>query len=209
MIITSIDRKGKDIYDIFIDNAYSFSVSEEDYLKFSLYDKKEISSDELNKLKQSSNFTMAKTKALVYLSYKIRTSKEIQEKLLKEGFNQNAIEQVIKELSSQGYINDMLYVRKFIYDRNKLNPKSMRMLTFELKNKGIDDDLIAQGLNELKLDNILIARGLILKKYKDNDLCDPKVKRKIFLFLKYRGFNDSEIKKAINEIIEDKEDFNY
>ena len=216
MIITSICKKNTDkkdanvkrgdicyAYDIYIDNSYAFSVTEEDYFKLNLYDKKEITEEELNILKKVTDFSIAKTRALTYLSYKIRTAKEIENKLLKEGFNSDIISKVIKDLVSDGYINDMLYVRKYIYDRNKLNPKSKRMLAYELKNKGIDDDLINEGLSELKIDNILIAKDLVLKKYKELDVSDAKVKRKIFLFLKYRGFTDNEIKNVINEIADE------
>ena len=148
------------VYDIYIDNSYSFSVNEEDYFKLSLYEQREMSQEELDMIKKAANFTMAKTRALVYLSFKIRTAKEIENKLLKEGYNFDTTTKVIKDLISDGYINDMLYVRKFIYDRNKLNPKSKKMLVYELKNKGIDDDLIAEGLTELKVDNILVAKDI-------------------------------------------------
>ncbi|HOJ11363.1 MAG TPA: regulatory protein RecX [Clostridiales bacterium] len=201
MTITSITRNEKDksVYDVHIDNAYSFSVSEEDYFRLNLYEKREISEEELKLIKKTVSFALAKTKALGYLSFKIRTAREVEDKLIKEGFSEDLTGNVVNDLKADGYINDMLYVRKYIYDRNKLKPKAKRMLAYELKKKGIDDDTIADGLTELKIDNILVAKELICKKFRGCDLSDVKIKHKVFQFLRYRGFSESEIKKAINE----------
>jgi hypothetical protein len=48
--ITSVEKSGKDKkrYSVYIDNCYSFSISEEDYISMGLYGKKEITARKLN-----------------------------------------------------------------------------------------------------------------------------------------------------------------
>lgn len=212
MIVTSISKRCTNegnvntndanyIYDICIDNSYSLSVPEEVYFKFNLYEKTEISDKELEVIKKASSFTMAKAKALTYLTFKMRTAKEVESKLINDGFGANITAKVINELIVDGYINDSLYARKYINDRIKLKPKSKNMLIYELKNKGIDETVILEVLDELEVDNMAIARSLILKKFKNLNISDIKIKRKVFSFLRYRGFSDSEIRDVLKQII--------
>ena len=203
MRITSTEMDGKEerAYKIYIDNAYSFSVREEDYFRFNLYDKDEISEEEIKIIKNTANFSAAKSKAFVYLSYKFRTEKEVRLKLEDDGFNCDVTEKVLNELKAEGYINDSLYVRKYLHDRRKLNPKSKRMLMVELRKKGIERQLILEGLEELKLDNILIAEELVRKKFKDLDISQKRLEKKVFQYLQYRGFNAGEIRTVIRKVI--------
>lgn len=203
--VDNADNSGY-VYDICIDNIHSFSVPAEIYYKLNLYDKSEISAEELDIIKKESNFTMAKTKALVYLSFKMRTAKEVEDKLLRDGFSVQTTRRTVRELIADGYINDELYVKKYICDRIKLKPKSKNMLMYELKNKGIEETVIADGLRELEVDNISIAMDLLLRKFKNPNLTDVKIKRKAFSFLRYRGFSHSEIISAINQIVNGTDD---
>jgi len=196
-----MDGKEERAYKIYIDNAYSFSVREEDYFRFNLYDKDEISEEEIKIIKNTANFSAAKSKAFVYLSYKFRTEKEVRLKLEDDGFNCDVTEKVLNELKAEGYINDSLYVRKYLHDRRKLNPKSKRMLMVELRKKGIERQLILEGLEELKLDNILIAEELVRKKFKDLDISQKRLEKKVFQYLQYRGFNAGEIRTVIRKVI--------
>lgn len=199
MYITSIEEivHEKPIYKIYVNNEYTFSVSQEDYFKYHLYEKNEITEQEIEKIKKSVNFSAAKSAALIYLSYKLRSEKEVRLKLNMNNYSQEIIERVIKELIVDGYINDDLYVRKFLYERNKLNPRSTRALRAELQKKGINKVLIEKGIEDLQLDDLVIAKELLEKKFKGLDYSEKKTRRKIYHYLQYRGFNISIIKEAL------------
>ncbi|NSW90464.1 MAG: RecX family transcriptional regulator [Firmicutes bacterium] len=202
MRITSTvkDEREERVYKIYIDNVYSFSVSEEDYFRFNLYEKYEISEEEINNIKEAANFTAAKSKALIYLSFKFRTEKEVRLKLEGEGFSSGITEKVINDLKAEGYINDRLYVMKYLHERRKLNPKSKRRLIQELKNKGIKKELILEGLEELKIDNILVAEELVRKKFNNLNLSQKRVEKKVYQYLQYRGFSADEIKTVLSKL---------
>lgn len=190
-------------YDLYDGDNLLFSLSEEDYLRLSLYEKTSFSEGDIVRLRDLSDYSKAKSRALDYLSYKLRTSFEVERIMKREGYGDGIIDRVISELKSEGYINDLMYVKKYVYDRSKQNPKAGRMLEHELKARGVDPEIIEEGLLEFKIDNTIVASELIGKKYKNEDLSDPKIRRKIYLYLRYRGFRDDEIKNAIKRKMED------
>lgn len=205
MKITSIERskRNKDKLMVYIDDEYNFSVSEEDYLTLNLYEKKEITEDEINYIKNSVNFRRAKSTAVRFLSLKLRSEAEVVQKLENEGFDSNTIERVIEELKSLGYINDRLYVQKFIFDRSKLKPKSKKLLKYELINKGIKEEVIDEILSDWKVDESAVAEGLVRKKFGKYNLNDEKIIKKVYSFLQHRGFSyelASRVIKKLNSV---------
>jgi len=202
MIITSVERnkKNKDRLSIYIDNQYSFSVSEADYLSLNLYELREITEDEIINIKENINFRSAKAAAIRYLSLKFRSEKEVAVKLENEGYDSETISKVVEELKAMGYINDSLYVQKYIFDRSKLKPRSKRMLKYELLSKGIAENIIDDALAEWQMDDYAVAENLVKRKFGKYDLYDDKTIKKIYSFLHHRGFNYEIISRVINNI---------
>lgn len=202
MLITSIERnkKNKQRFSVFIDNEYSFSVSEEAYLRMNLYEKKEISDSEIEHLKVFENFKTAKASAIRYLSLKLHSGNEVYKKLENDGFDEKTINSVIDELMSMGYINDKIYVQKFIYDRSILKPKAKKMLKFELLSKGIEENIIDEILNEWEVDEAAVANNLVKKKFGKYNIEEEKVRKKIFSFLRHRGYSYEIINNLIKNI---------
>jgi regulatory protein len=202
MVITSVERnpKKKGTLGIYVDGQYGFSISEEDFLRLNLYEYKEITKDEINHIKNEINFRRAKSQAVRYLSSKLRSEKEIRIKLENDGFDDNAIDRAIGELKSLGYINDRLYVQKYIYDRSKLKPKSKKLIKLELAAKGISEDIINEELDDWKVDEVLVAEGLIKRKFGKYDLSDEKILKRIYSFLKHRGFSYEVSSQAVKAL---------
>lgn len=202
MEITSIERnkKNKDRLSVYIDDKYCFSIEEEDYFKLNLYEKKEITDEEISHIKNNVNYRAAKSAAVRFLSLKYRCENELRVKLLSEDFDAEVIENVLAELKSIGYINDRIYTQKYIHDRSKLKPKSKRFLKLELKNKGIDEDIIDEVIGEWDTDEDAVAFGLVKKKFGKYDIKDVNVVRKIYSFLQHRGYSFETIEGVIKNL---------
>jgi hypothetical protein len=95
-------------------------------------------------------------------------------KLEREGYSAATVEKVISDLKSLGYINDKLFAQKYIYDRAKLNPKSKRMIRFELGSRGIPEDVADEALSEWKTDDSVTAVVLVRKKFGKHSPTDEK-----------------------------------
>jgi len=202
MKITAIERnkKNKDRFTVFVDNQPSFTISEEDYLSLNLYEEREITDDEIDYIKNEVNFRRAKSAAVKYLSMKLRSEREVYLKLINEGYGRKTADRVIEELKSLGYINDKLYVQKYIFDRSKLKPKSKKLLKLELISKGIKEEDIDEVMADWKVDERVVAESLIRKKFGKYDLSDEKIAKRIFLFLHHRGFSYEIINEALKNI---------
>ncbi|TYQ15474.1 UNVERIFIED_CONTAM: regulatory protein [Acetivibrio alkalicellulosi] len=202
MKITSVEKnkKNKKMYSVFIDDKYAFSLSEEDYYRLSFYDIKSITEEEIEFIKKNILFKTAKSQAIKYLSFKLLSEKELSSKLLLKGFDEDVIKLAIDELKSMGYLNDVIYAQKYVYERIKLKPKSKKMLRFELLNKGICEDIIEEVLSDLEYDEDVLIERLVRKKFGKYDLNDPVVTRKVYSFLMHRGFSLENIKVSISKI---------
>lgn len=207
MEITSAEKnkKNRDRMSIYIDGQFAFTIGEEDFLSLNLYEKKEITAEELDYIKNTINFRSAKAAAVKYLSMKLRTEKEVRQKLHEEGYDSANIEKVIEELKAIGYINNKLYAQKYVFDRSKLKPKSKKLLKLELQSRGISPEIADEVLEDWNIDEAVIAEELVKKKFGKYDLRDEGIRKKVFMFLNHRGYNHEVMEEVLNKLKEDGE----
>ena len=173
-----------------------------EYLRMNLYEKQEITDEEIKKIREEINVKYAKQRAIRMLAARDRTEYEVKTRLIRLGFDDISAESAVLQLKAMGYINDMLFARKYISDRLKLKPKSKKALAYELEKKGIEADIIADVMDEFEVDEFLIAYRLAKRKYGKYDATDPKIQRRIASFLSHKGFSYDIIKSTLEQIIE-------
>ncbi|MBU0533913.1 MAG: recombination regulator RecX [Candidatus Omnitrophica bacterium] len=145
----------------------------------------------------------AKAAALRLLSYRMRSCKEISDKLQDKGFTQNIIQAVIQDLKRINYLNDYEFAKAFIESRLIHNPKGKTLLLYELLKKGVDKDTVNKVLDEIisreKEENIVkvLAQKLWQKK---RNLDKAKRKAQTYNYLARRGFPASLIIKILEEL---------
>ena len=195
MKITSVEKsKNKGIYLIYIDNCFAFSIRDCDAMKYGVYQDAEINEKELDFIKNQVLISFAKAEALNYISYKMRTKLEIEQKL-KEKYPFEVIEEVLEYLMGNGYINDEVYAEKFIFEKKKLGKLSRKALFYKLLEKGISKEII-----EEKLDRVGYNEKDYAKKFVKKVLIKEKkdfFKTENYLYSK--GFSKDTIKSVIKE----------
>lgn len=198
MEITSFEKCDKTkSYRVYIDKEFCFSLPEELFLSLGLYDKKRISENEIYNIKEIVVLKNAKSVAVKFAALKLRTEKEVREKLEGLGFDDGVADRVIKELITLGYLNDSVYAEKFILGRSKLKPISKRLLKFELESRGISPVLIDKAIEESSMDEESIIDSIINKRFVKNDLNNEKTIKKLKSFLYARGFDLSSIEEGL------------
>jgi len=123
-------------------------------------------------------------RAVKYISYKIRTEKEVREYLGEE-----CTEEIIAKLKDYKFINDEEYARMYAQDRERFRPRSQKMLNFELKRKG----LVPVEVDDAKLADLALEMKMRL--WSKLEYQDFKVKAA--RFLASRGFSWGIIEKTI------------
>lgn len=133
--------------------------------------------------------------ALRYLRYRLRSRREIQVQLLKKGYSEKEIEEVIEKLEEQNILNDRVFARFYISDGLSVYYKGPFRLKQELLKLGVSEELIDDSM-EKELENCDLKE--VAKKAAGNtEHADPdKIRRKLYR----KGFSSSIIDEIIDEI---------
>lgn len=203
MTITRIEKQtnNQKRYSIYIDEKFAFGVSEEDLIYFKLKENSEITEQRYNYIMEYVIYTKAKDKAYKFLGYKARSEKEVRDKLIKENYPQEIIDRIIELFKHYNYINDENYTKAYINNRIKFKPRAKRMLKYELVQKGVDNDIIENIIDNSNIDETDIAINLLQKKLKNKKDIEPKEKQRIYNYMLRRGFDYETINKAFKEVL--------
>ena len=154
--------------------------------------------DNIQELVFESDFKRAKSRALWYLQGRDYSEKELLDKLVSGGFSEEASLAAIEKMRQIGYVNDENYARRLYSQLVEFGSASKREAFFKLRQKGIDSDLIKQIAEEYALPEDEKIKAIIERKHK-HQLESPEKLRKVFAALVRKGFEISDIKKAIRE----------
>ena len=150
------------------------------------------------KTNQSNTPSTPFNKALKYLSYKNRSTKEIYDYLKKKDFSDNEINETIEKLIEYKFLDDTNFSEIFIRDR-QLKGRSKRMISYELKQKGVNKETVEETLSKAKED-LKTAKEYIEKRMHQFDRLDPeKRKQRIIGRLQSRGYNWDIIKEILKK----------
>lgn len=150
------------------------------------------------------------SKALHFLSFRARSEKEVRDNLLKKKAPPEIIERVIISLKDHKFLNDEDFARQFIEQRLRFKPKSLRIIKMELKQKGVEQEIIEQAFanlqknseEDISQNDLESAKKLVEKKIdKYRDLPKQVVYQKLGSFLARRGFDWDTIKKSIDDAL--------
>lgn len=154
---------------------------------------RELEDEELEELKLSSLRSLAREKALEYLSQRQMSRRELKTKLLQKGMGEDTADYCVQWLSERQLIDEESYAAAIVrhYSAKGYGAGRVRQ---ELQRRGIDRELWDQALEQLpqdtgKLDSFIAAR-----------LSDPEDRvqvRKIGAALFRRGYSWEEIRSAM------------
>lgn len=144
-------------------------------------------------------FEAAKKRAFRILERMPRTKKQLEEKLTADKkYSNRTIEKLIEYLLSYGYLNDRQYSKDYINARK--TTKGLKLLIYELKNKGVDDVILEELKEEFSdVDSTSVIKDLISKKGINPATCELKEKQKLYRYLVSKGFSYSDIMNVISE----------
>ncbi len=199
MKITDIKQQkhNKKRYSVFIEGKFAFGLDEIDILYYKLLNCDEISEEKFNYIKENVVFGKARDTALKYINFKKRTKKEIVNKLKEKEFTDDIIEKVTALFEKYGYIDDYAYAGEYLRDKFNLKGFGRERIKYELKQRGIHEEIIEKVLSENSLNETERAAELIEKKYGVWDY-DIKEKRRIEGFLLRKGYSFEVIREAFD-----------
>lgn len=149
------------------------------------------------------DFEKLLNKALRYLSFRPRSEKEIRDYLLKKKADEQTLEKIVKNLKEHKFIDDESFVKWWIEQRTVIKPRAEKFIRFELRRKGINQDLIDKNFEGDLVSDYEKAKNLADKRLvRYSKLTDRnKIYEKLGRFLASKGFNYDTIKEVIDQIL--------
>lgn len=208
MVITSIEVQAKDERrrSVYIDGEFAFGLSDVDVLFYKLKEYDEISQEKYDEIMNNVIMTKARESAVRFLGYRARSKKEIREKLREKEYSDDVIEKTIEFLEKYNYVNDKQFAIKYMNDKIKLKGNGVNKIKYELRQKGIDDEILDEVFVDTYDDELEKAIKLLEKKVKCIDELDYKAKQKLSTYLNGRGYSYDIIKASIKHIEDTLED---
>lgn len=138
-VITKItqQKRLKDRYNIFLDNEYSFSVEESVIVTYSLQKDLSLSDEKIDEIMEAQSFQKAYLMAVNYISYRMRSIKEVQVYLRDKEIGKLEIEKIIESLLAKQYLDDAAFAVAFVRDKMNQTTKGPRVIKNELFEKGV------------------------------------------------------------------------
>lgn len=141
---------------------------------------------------------------LKFCLYRERSEKEVRTKLKEKGCTTQEIERVLKKLKEERFQDEKRFAHAFASDKARLQKWGKQRIRMELRNKGVEPDLILEVLADLPEDDYTERlREIAEKKWeslrkKDEDL--RKSREKLRGFLMRKGYTWDEIEPHWKEI---------
>ena len=148
----------------------------------------EIDNEKIAQLQHEDEREVAYQRALKFLNYRPRTRLEIRQNLQKHDIPEDVIGYVLERLQHAGLINNQRFAENWVENRSELRPRSRRALSYELKQRGIDPEVIEQTLEQID-DEGLAYQAALKQSRKYRNLEWEDFRRKMYGFLARRGFN--------------------
>lgn len=202
MKILKYEKKRNGMYQVFFDNENNIDISEEIILKYNLLLKKDIDNSLIDKMLDENKIYIAYNLAIKYISIKMRSRKEIREYLSKKNIDYDSINEVIKILEKEKYLDDDSYAKAFVNDK--------MVLSNDGPNK-IRSKLIELGINSNSINNALELFDYDLQKEKVTKMAKKLVevnrnksaallKNKIITYLVNLGYDKSVINSVLSTV---------
>jgi regulatory protein len=186
---------------VFLDGRYAFGLAAIEAAR--LRCGQVLSDEDIERLKEKDSFEKAHDRALRFLSYRPRSEAEVRRYLQGKAVSSAVEEEVIERLTQATLLDDLAFARYWVENRESFNPRGLRMLRYELRQKGLSDETVSQALMDFNDEEgayrVALRRGRRLA-----HLDQVSFRRKLGSHLLRRGFPhdlvDLAVKRAWQEL---------
>ncbi len=139
----------------------------------------------------------ARNVLLFQLSKSPKSSKELSEILAKREIPEEIAQPIIERFIEVGLIDDLSVAQSLVSHRRG-QFKSKRTIAYELRKKGVAENLIAEATNELEDSDQEIANQAAVKRIRAlRNLEEQVIRRRLMGFLQRRGFSGEISSRAV------------
>ncbi len=209
-IITRVaaQKNRKNRYSVFIDDGsgerFGFGVNEDVLIQFGLRKGFELTDELIEQIMHEEEVKKALHQCYSFLSFRMRTEKEVSAFLKKKGVDEQIAGQAIAQLKKQHYVNDLEFAKSYVRDKMRFSTKGPLLIQKELKEKGISEEDRRLALEVYSPEEQLEAavRFLAKKAKQAKRESQKALRQKLGLQLQQKGFTYEIIEEALQTLPE-------
>lgn len=191
-----VQKKNKNRVNVYADGEFYCGLSLETIMKNRLKEGQSITKESLDFLITQTEKESAVARAVNFISKVQKTKKQVKDYLLKKGYDEDTSCYAIEKLEEYHFIDDELFAKNYINYKNKTS--GSKKIKMELKNRGVEEELIKASLEDYANDRASIES--VANKYLKNKPLDAQTKQKAYRHLLSKGYSYDDISYALNKI---------
>lgn len=197
--ITAItaQKKNPNRVNIYLDGEFAFALARITAAWLKTGDL--LNDEKIAKLQAEDSKERAYQQAMLFLSYRARSEKEIRQNLLKHEYSEDVVEGTLQRLRESGLANDNEFARAWVENRSTFRPRSRRALTMELRQKGLDEETVKQAVANVD-ENALAYETAQKRAPRFKDLEWNEFRKKLSDHLARRGFPYSIVTSVVTRL---------
>lgn len=192
-------KRNKNRVNVYLDGEFAFGLALIEAIK--LHKGQVLDDDEVARLKALDEIEVAHEQALRFLSYRPRSAEEIRRNLSdrKRQYHSVTVEAVIERLERAGLVDDRAFARFWIENREQFAPRSARALRYELRQKGVPDEVIRAEIEGVDEEEAAFrAAQSKARRYTRAD--EQTFRSKLGGYLTRRGFSYDTIRQVLDRL---------
>lgn len=207
--ITPQKRKGR--YNIFINDEFAFGVDEEVLIQYELKKGLHVTKELQTEIESEESYYKAYQRTLNYLTYSLRSEKQIRDYLKKHDAEQYS-ERMIEHFKRLKLIDDLNYAESYVRTMANVNQKGPQNVAMELKQKGISDADILTAMEEYSYEQQFENAQALAKKRWSRTKNDSQVEgiQKVKQYLVNKGYSfeiADEVLAQMDTTIDEEEEY--
>lgn len=194
-------RRNKNRVNVYLDGEFAFGLAAIEAARLRVG--QTLSDDDMIRLQMKDEIERAHERALNFLSYRPRSEAEVRRNLREKDVEDEVIAAVVERLMHADLLDDREFARYWVENRARFNPRGFRGLRYELRQKGVADDVIDDAL--ATFDVQAAARKAAEAGARRLSDADPRdFRRKLLAYLSRRGFSYAVSKPLVQEKLEER-----
>jgi len=140
---------------------------------------------------------------MLLLRYRPRSIAEARQRMIEQGYDQAVVENTIDQAIATDQLDDAAFAKLWVRDRMWHHPLSRSALSQELRQKGIDAELISRTLQSEypAVQEVELATTLAEKRIRRYTSISPEKRRnRLISFLARRGFSRGLIYQVVKDV---------
>jgi regulatory protein len=189
---------------IYVDGEFAFGLPATEVVSRGLRRGQRLTLADATILAAVDEGSRATNAAIQFIAYRPRSEREVRDRLRKRDYSDTAIEIAIEKVLGWGYLDDQSFAKLWVENRKEHRPRGERLLAQELRQKGVDRDVIASVLADTDLNEHAAALELARKRLPRLASLDEQTReRRLSQYLARRGYGWDVIRPVLEEVLSD------